>query len=87
MLHDINFQPSGRGKAQCCPNENFPNGIELDATSSTDVDTCLVVLPYPASECGVWLVHCKTCGLAVGITAAGRADDPRSIKLPCNQIE
>jgi hypothetical protein len=36
-------------------------------------------------RCGVWVVACHTCGLRVGITAAGRPDDPRTVRLACNR--
>jgi hypothetical protein len=83
MSHEVKFAPSGRGKAQCDPNPDFPEGIALDATRGQTI-TCLVKLPYPAPECGMWLVKCQACGIRVMVTAAGRMDDPVSIKLPCD---
>lgn len=80
--HIVQFRASGRGKAQCPPNPNFPNGIEVDA--SMGEQGCVVALPYPAPECGLWIINCAACGGGgVAITAAGRADDPKSVKIPC----
>lgn len=42
---DINFQPSGRGKAQNPPNPDYPNGIAVDTGQRP---ACLATLPYPA---------------------------------------
>lgn len=82
---DISFRPNGRGKAQCAPNPNYPDGKNMDITKGEL--GCLIELPYPAPECGIWVVKCKACGLKVGITAAGRHDDPRDVRVPCKKIE
>lgn len=81
---DIIFRPSGRGKAQCPSNPDYPDGIDLSLEPSPR-PTCKVELPYPAAECGMWLVHCTRCGTDVACTAAGRPDDPRSMAIPCNR--
>jgi hypothetical protein len=78
----VEFKPSGRGKAQCPPNPAYPNGIEMDAAGA-GVVACKVDLPYPAPECGVFEITCEACGCGVVITAAGRPDDPTSVKIPC----
>ena len=83
--HEIEFIPSGRGKAQCDPDPNYPDGIALDCSSHGD-RTCTVELPYPAPECGIWIIHCKKCGMSVAATAAGRLDDPISIRMRCMEI-
>ena len=80
--HTIEFRPSGRGKARCAPDPNHPNGIAVDG-SIRGMESCLVELPYPAPECGMWLVRCGRCGVSVAITAAGRPDDPISIRMNC----
>lgn len=84
--HDVRFKASGRGKAQCAPNPAYPDGIDLDATRP-DEQTCLIALPYPAPECGYFVVDCHLCRMTIMITAAGRPDDPRSVRLPCNVRE
>lgn len=84
ILHGIDFIPNGRGKAQCEPDPLFPNGKAVDVSNGQK--SCLVALPYPAAECGAWRVVCSACGLRVGITAAGRPDDPISVKIPCKLI-
>ena len=79
--HTVEFQPSGRGKAQCPPNPNFPKGTPVDCSDGGIA--CTKDLPYPAPECGVWIVRCKACGMSVGVTAAGRPDDPTKVTMPC----
>jgi len=79
--HLVTFFPSGRGKAQCPPDPNYPEGIPLDVSQGRP--SCLVTLPYPAPECGLWIVTCRKCLTSVAITAAGRPDDPTSVRIPC----
>lgn len=64
------------------PNPDYPNGIDIDLTNGAAV-ACLVKLPYPAKRIGNYIVECGKCGLRVGLTTAGRPDDPRSVKLAC----
>jgi hypothetical protein len=78
----VEFIPSGRGKAQCPPDPDFPNGIAIHAPVGVPV-SCKVELPYPAPECGMWKVTCTTCNFSILVTAAGRPDDPISVRLPC----
>lgn len=80
--HTVEFIPSGRGKAQCPPDPEYPNGIDVNATVPGQA-SCTVYLPYPAPECGHFKVVCGLCGTSVAITAAGRPDDPRSVTIPC----
>jgi hypothetical protein len=58
-----------------------PRGIDVDV--SKGVTSCFTLLPYPAKRCGIYVVECARCGYRAAITTAGRADDPRSIKVPC----
>lgn len=83
--HNISFLPSGRGKARCEPNPAYPNGIAVDLTAGqvNVPQSCEVDLPYPAPECGTWLVVCGLCKISIAVTAAGRPDDPISVKIPC----
>ena len=82
--YDVLFRPSGRGKAQCAANPAYPAGVDLDLTKGTR-PSCTFELPYPAEECGMWLIQCRRCGIAVAVTAAGRADDPRSVTARCDR--
>jgi hypothetical protein len=68
-------------KAKIAPNPRFPSGIDVDLTHGAR--HCNVKLPYPAECCGIWFVRCTDCRSNAAITAAGRTDDPRSVKLPC----
>lgn len=77
----VNFLSHNR-KAACAPNPAYPNGIDLDLTDGAKV-ACLADLPYPAECCGVLIVRCTACGSGHAITTAGRVDDPKSVKLPC----
>jgi hypothetical protein len=79
---EINFVPSGRGKARCAPDPAYPKGIAV-ALPEGVVESCFVELPYPAPECGAHVVICKTCHSSAIVTAAGRADDPVSFFMPC----
>jgi hypothetical protein len=69
---------------QCPPDPNYPNGIDLDSTFGNE-PSCKIQLEYPAPRCGYYLIHCELCGLRAIATTAGRADDPRSIKLRCHE--
>lgn len=78
--HKIEWVSAGR-KAKCAPNPNYPQGKDIDVHG--DIEKCHVEIPYPAEECGYWIVSCNACDLRCAITAAGRSDDPRSYKMPC----
>lgn len=80
---------------QCAPHPDYPTGCMMDAAVGPgklnwgdefppeDAPTCTVDLPYPAECCGVWIVCCAVCGWRFGLTAAGRVDDVRRVRLPC----
>lgn len=80
--HTTEFVKSGRGKAQYPADPEFPDGKDVDC-SRPGAPSCKVVLPYPAPECGMIVVTCHTCKMSIGVTAAGRPDDARSLKMPC----
>lgn len=67
---------------QCPSNPDYPTGIDVDVSLGTE-PSCTTQLPYPARRCGMFRVECDICGLIVGITTAGRPDDPRSLKMAC----
>jgi len=71
---------------KCKPNPAYPEGIDVDVTKGADLK-CTAKLPYPAKRCGLFLVTCLHCGIRVGVTTAGRPDDPRSISIPCSLVE
>jgi hypothetical protein len=77
----VTFHPSGRGKAQCPPDPDYPHGIAIDFAQGRA--SCTATLPYPAPECGYFLVACELCDLRMAVTAAGRPDDPTSVKVAC----
>lgn len=86
-MSDEQFNVTWRGtgrKAQCAPNPRYPDGIDLDV--SNGAVSCKARVPYPAPECGTYIVECLGCGLRVAITAAGRPDDPRSVTMPCKAV-
>jgi len=82
MKHKITFHASGRGKAQCPPDPDYPSGKIINVGKTPN---CVVKLPYPAPECGHFEVRCNTCSSSVVITAAGRPDDPISVTVPCDK--
>jgi len=81
VSHKVVFCPSGRGKARCPPDPAYPNGKKIDLEIQPN---CEVQLPYPAPECGQFVITCNDCKAAVIATAAGRPDDPVSITVPCD---
>ena len=70
---------------KCAPDPEFPSGKDLVMTPYPieGLQECVTRLPYPAKRCGLYVVKCEKCGLSVGITTAGRADDPRSVRVAC----
>lgn len=81
--HEVKFVASGRGKARCAPDPNYPDGIALPPPPGAE-NVCAVSLPYPAPECGYYLIRCRLCESTMIVTAAGRADDPLSCYMSCN---
>lgn len=66
----------------CAPNPAHPNGLDADASRGA-AKTCTTALQYPAPSRGLHIIECSECGLKLGATAAGRPDDPKSIKVAC----
>ncbi len=48
-------------------------------------ETCTIALPYPAPECGMWIIRCDRCPMSIAVTAAGRPDDPISVTVECKK--
>jgi hypothetical protein len=76
----VKFLDSGR-EPQNQPNPNYPSGVTVDLSGGRPF--CATAIPYPAPRCGVMMVTCSECGYKVGVTVAGRIDDPHTVKLPC----
>ena len=77
---------NGRGeKAKCPANPKFPNGMIVDLAGNKK--GCVVQLPYPAPEVGLWHITCNQCSLTAALTAAGRTDDPKVVIIPCKALE
>ncbi len=84
-MTDFNIKWTDGGREPQCPaNPVYPNGKDID-TSHDAWPSCRTELPYPAKRCGHFLVRCRTCGLKVALTTAGRPDDPRSLTVNCLQ--
>jgi hypothetical protein len=66
------------------PNPHYPDGMDIDVSDHA-WKFCSRVLPYPAPRCGIWLISCDRCSITVAISAAGRIDDPRSVKVACKK--
>ena len=77
----VTFHDSGR-EPKNPPDPAYPNGINIDISKGAGV-CCLVELPYPAPRCGQWVIVCEECNQANVVTAAGRPDDPRTVKIAC----
>lgn len=76
VWHDQGREP------KCAPDSAYPHGMDA-FVGPGGTAACSTSLPYPAPRCGVWIVRCSQCGVSVGIIAAGRPDDPRSVRVPC----
>lgn len=74
----------GGREPQCASDPAYPNGVDVNLVPAGQ-DSCKAALPYPAKRCGIHLVRCTICGFTIGGTAAGRPDDPRSVRVPCSQ--
>jgi hypothetical protein len=83
MMLKVKFLDSGR-EPKSPPNPSFPHGMDVD---SGERPACKIELPYPAPRCGIYLITCDICNIHVGITVAGRPDDPRSMMVPCKVVK
>lgn len=71
---------------QVAPNPKYPDGKDIIGHINGE-PFCKVDLPYPAKRIGLYVIECKTCGVKIGCTTAGRPDDPRSITIACKQTK
>lgn len=71
---------------RCAPDPKYPNGRDVDMSGDAE-RTCSADLPYPAKRCGLYVIECPKCLLRVGVTTAGRPDDPRSVKFACGDMK
>jgi hypothetical protein len=74
------FHGSGM-RPQCPPDPSFPNGMPVDVSGG--LPACEIALDHPAPCIGVWRVVCAACGQRIGVTAAGRPDDPSCLRIAC----
>jgi hypothetical protein len=74
----------GERSSQDKSDPRFPDGMDADCSSGASA-ACKIALPYPAKRCGIYLIECGTCGGTFAVTTAGRADDPRSLKVACRR--
>jgi hypothetical protein len=81
MTIDITFLDSGREPTQK-PNPKYPTGMDVNCAKPGE-KSCTFNLPYPAPRCGSYVAKCQTCGFTAAVTVAGRADDPRTLTVPC----
>lgn len=77
----VRWRDAGR-EPQCAQNPAYPHGIDIDVSNGSE-KTCTVDLPYPAKRIGSYVIECPVCGAKTACTTAGRADDPKSIKIAC----
>jgi len=77
----VTFLDGGR-EAQCPPDPLYPNGIKVDISRGA-AQACVVNLPYPAPRCGQWVIGCERCHQVNIVSAAGRPDDPRQVRIAC----
>jgi hypothetical protein len=72
------------GPPQSPPNPAYPKGIDV-REAAPGVASCRADLPYPVPEQLFWSICCRQCGRTLMVTVAGRADDPRSVPIPCGE--
>jgi C4-type Zn-finger protein len=75
-----------RREPQCAADPTYPDGRDVDCRVN-DSPSCVIELPYPAERCGIYVAECRLCGYRIGVTTAGRADDPRKVTLTCRHME
>lgn len=86
MTFEVSWVWRSREPAKCEPDPDFPYGNATDISTSSR-PSCEVEFAYPAPGVGTWIAHCETCGYTIGVTAAGRADDPTKVRFNCKTKE
>lgn len=81
MTFKIEWIDRGR-EPRCAPDPDFPDGKNIRLIDQS-AKHCTIELPYPAKRCGLYVVECSICKFRIGITTAGRPDDPRSVEVAC----
>lgn len=84
MTLKVEWIDGGR-EPKCAPDPAHPNGVNVVAALPGD-RCCTVSLPYPSPRCGHYSVECTDCGKTAIVTTAGRADDPKSLRLACKAV-
>lgn len=79
---EITFVWRSKEPAKHPADEAFPYGQAMDFTKGA-LPACVAKLQWPAPGVGSWAVKCLRCGFTAIVTAAGRADDPTQITIPC----
>lgn len=69
---------------KCPPDPAYPNGKPINIAKPGE-PSCQFEVPYPAKRCGVYIATCEQCGLTIGVTTAGRSDDPTRVTIPCGK--
>lgn len=85
IKHEVRWIDGNR-KAENPTDPECPEGIDINLAVAMHT-SCKVSLAYPARRCGWYVIWCSACGLSAAVTTAGRADDPRSVRLPCRPID
>lgn len=83
--HQITWLDSGREPKEK-PNPKFPKGRDIRLPIDPLMPRCKVELPYPAKRCGLYQIRCALCGFVMGVSTAGRSDDPKSVEIPCRAV-
>lgn len=82
MTIDIRFIDRGVEPKEK-PDPKYPDGRPVNLTTNVLQKSCTYNAHYPAPRCGYYSVLCNDCGFTALVTVAGRADDPRTITIPC----
>jgi hypothetical protein len=64
------------------PDPTYPSGCAIDVALDA-MKACRLELPWPAERCGIYVVTCRACGFSIALKTTGRADDPRTLRVPC----
>ena len=75
------WYPGGRApEGEADP--TYPDGQDINLDPGK-APACRTKLEYPARGVGSWRVDCQRCGAVAALFAAGRTDDPRSVRIGC----